>query len=151
MKIAILRMTTKHVNLWMRQLEMKRRDVSDLAWLMGFDEIRREIETEKNIESWAKRCSHYFTKKVRRMLYEEIDNMTWSGSETKIVKWCEKNKVDDDIAEAEIEILMRDAPDEDEPIRLTGKCVWEVQNECVDTSTHTKTSSASRPLKSTVM
>ena len=84
------------------------------------------------MERWAKRCSHYFTKKVRRMLYEEIDNMTWSGSETKIVKLCERNKVDDDIAEAEIEILMREAPDEDEPIRLNGKFVWETAKRVCD-------------------
>ena len=89
---------------------------------------------------------------MKRMLFEETDNMVLSGNEKEITGWCNRNKVYDEITENDIEgIWMREAPDEDEPIRLNGKCVWEVQNECVDTSTHTKTSSASRPLKSTVM
>ena len=37
------------------------------------------------------------------MLYEGIDNMIWGGSETTIVRWCERNKVFDEITEAEIE------------------------------------------------
>ena len=52
--------------------------------------------------------------------------MIWSGSDAKVVEWCERNKVLDEIKEAEIEeIWMREAPDEDEPIRLNGKYVWE--------------------------
>ena len=45
------------------------------------------------------------------MLYEESDNMILSGSETKIVRWCEKNKVYDETTEAEIEeIWQKEVP-----------------------------------------
>ena len=40
-----------------------------------------EIEREKTLEAWAKRCTHRFTKKVKRMLFEEIDNTVWRGYE----------------------------------------------------------------------
>ena len=33
-RLAVLRIATKHINLWSRQLEMKRREVSELAGLM---------------------------------------------------------------------------------------------------------------------
>ena len=93
---------------------------------MGFDEVKKEIENEKSLERWAKRCSHNFTKKVKRMLFEEIDNMVWSGSEKEITSWCEMNKVYDEITENEIEeIWNREAPVHEEPIRLNGKFVWE--------------------------
>ena len=69
-RLVLIRISTKHINLWMRQLEVRRKEMSELAGLMGFEEIQSEIKTEKNIESWAKRCSHHFTKKVKRMLYE---------------------------------------------------------------------------------
>ena len=60
------------------------------------------------------------------MLYEGIDNMIWSGSETENIRWCERNKVFDEITEADIEeIWMREAPDQGEPIRLNEKYVWE--------------------------
>ena len=49
--------------------------------MMVFDEIKKEIETERNLERWAKRCTNHFTKKVKRMGYEEIDNIVWSGTE----------------------------------------------------------------------
>ena len=67
-----------------------------------------------------------FHKKVKRMLFEEIDNMVWSRNEDEITGWCNRNKVYDEITENEIEeIWMREAPDEGEPIRLNGKYVWE--------------------------
>ena len=61
--MVVLRDTTKHINLWMRQLEMKRREIIEVAWLMELDMVKKEIEEEKNLERWAKRCSHHFTKK----------------------------------------------------------------------------------------
>ena len=63
---------------------MKRKEMAELAGLMGFDEVKKEIANEKSIERWTKRCSHHFTKKVKRMLFEEIDNMVWSGREKEI-------------------------------------------------------------------
>ena len=74
---------------------------------------------------WAKRCTTRFTKKVRRMLYEETDNLIWSCCEKEIAQWCKRNVVYDEIAEQEIEEVWRkEDPSDDEPIRLNGKYVW---------------------------
>ena len=62
-RIVVIRLTTKHVNLWMRQLEMKRKEMCELAELLGFDEVKKEIENERSLEKWAKRCTNHFTKK----------------------------------------------------------------------------------------
>ena len=54
-RLAVLRIATKHVNLWSRQLEMKRREVSELAGLMKLEETRKKIEREKALErDWRK-------------------------------------------------------------------------------------------------
>ena len=47
-RVVVLRISTKHINLWMRQLEMKRNEVSQLSGLMGFGEVEKEIETEES-------------------------------------------------------------------------------------------------------
>ena len=100
---------------------------------MKLDEIRKEIEKEKSLERWAKRCTHHFTKKVKRRLFEEIDNMVWSGDEKEIAQWCKRNKVLDEITDAEIEeILTGEDTDGNEPIRLNGKCVWETAKRVCD-------------------
>ena len=53
------------------------------------------------------------------MLFGEIDNIVWSGKEVAISKWCKRNKVYDDITDAEVdELLNREAPGDDEAIRL---------------------------------
>ena len=58
------------------------------------------------------------------MLFEEIDNMAWSGNEEDISRWCRRNKVYDEITDVEIEKIWRsETPDDDEPIRLNGKYV----------------------------
>ena len=62
-RMVVLRISTKHINLWTRQLEMKRGEVIKLAGLMGLEGIRKEIEEEKSLERWAKRCSHLFEKR----------------------------------------------------------------------------------------
>ena len=36
-KLVVLRVATTHINLWIRQLEMKRREVCELAGLIGFE------------------------------------------------------------------------------------------------------------------
>ena len=65
-------------------------------------------------------------KEDEKMLFEEIDNMVWSGRQKDISQWCVKNKVFEEITETEIEeIWQREGPEEDEPIRLNGKFVWE--------------------------
>ena len=132
-RIVVLRVATKHINLWIRQLEMKRKEMSELAGLLKFEEIKQEIVKEKSLERWARRCTHHFTKKVKRMLFEETDNMVWSGKEKEISSWYEDNKVYDEITEAEIEeIWKREGPDDDEPIRLNGKYVWETAKRVCD-------------------
>ena len=52
---------------------------------------------------------------------DEIDNMAWSGAEKEISRWCQQNKVFDEITEAEIEeIWRRVETDEEERVRLNG-------------------------------
>ena len=132
-RVIVLRLSTKHINLWMRQLEMKRREIGELAALLRFDVVKTEIDKERNLEAWAKRSTHYFTKKVKRLLFEETDNTVWSGGEKEITEWCKRNKVYDEITEDEIEdIWKREDPDEDEPIRLNGKYVWEAAKRVCD-------------------
>ena len=80
-RMAVLRISTKNINLWMNQLEMKRKETNVLAELMVFDDGKKENEKEKNVERWARRCTTHFTKKTKRMLYEEIDNVMWSWKE----------------------------------------------------------------------
>ena len=63
-RIVFLRLSTEHINLWIRQLEMKRKAVCELAGLMGFEDIKKEVETEKSLECWARRCTNHFTKKM---------------------------------------------------------------------------------------
>ena len=36
-RMVVLRIATKHINLWMRQLEMKRKEMSELAVLMKLE------------------------------------------------------------------------------------------------------------------
>ena len=57
-RMVVLRISTKHVNLWMHHLEMKRSETSELAELMEFEVIKREIESERSLEAWAKRCTN---------------------------------------------------------------------------------------------
>ena len=142
-RMVILRLSTKHVNLWIRQLEMKRSEICELAGLMKLEKIKEEIQKERSLERWAKRCTHHFTKKEKRMMYEEIDNMVWSGTEKEITQWCRVNEVNDAITEDENEeIWMRETPD-DEDVRLNGNINWRLGSACVTSSTHTKTSSPS--------
>ena len=90
-RLIVVRISTKHINLWMRQLEMKRKEMSELAGLMKLKEVKKEIESEKDLERWAKRCTHHFTKRVKRMAFEVVDNVVWSGSEAEISRWCKNN------------------------------------------------------------
>ena len=116
---------------------------------MRFVVLKKEVGTEKSLECWARRCTNHFMKKMGRMLFEEIDNKIWSGSETEIIKWCQRNKVYDEITEAEIEeIWMKETLDE-ENVRFNGKYVWETaKRECASSSPHTRISSASPHLES---
>ena len=125
-RLVVVRISSKRVNQWMRPLEMKRKEICQLAMLMGLEEVKKEVEKEKNLERWARSCTHHFTKKVKRTLFEEIDNRVWSGDEKEISRWCQQNKVFDEITETEIEeIWRRVETDEEEPVRLNGKYVWE--------------------------
>ena len=42
-RLVVLRISTKHINLWMRKLEMKRKEIGELAGMMGFDDVSNEI------------------------------------------------------------------------------------------------------------
>ena len=124
-RMVVIRISTKHINLWMRQLETKRKEIGELAELLKLDQIKKEVETVKSLESWSKRTTNYFTKNAKRMLFEEVDNMVWNGSDDDITRWCQKNKVYDEISDEEIEEIWKREDSDEEPIRLNGKCVWE--------------------------
>ena len=49
-RMVVIRVATKHINIWMRQLEMKRKEMSELAGLMKLGEVKREIEKEQSLE-----------------------------------------------------------------------------------------------------
>ena len=93
--LVVIRVTTEQINMWTRQLEMKRRVICELAVLMGSETIKQEIQKESSLGGWAKNCSNHFTKKVKRMLFGEIDNMVWSVNEKQVTQWCRKNEVFD--------------------------------------------------------
>ena len=74
------------------------------------------------------------------MLFEEIDNMEWSGREKEITSWCEMNKVYDEVTENEIEeIWNRETPVQEEAVRLNWKFVWETAKRVCDSLIHTRT------------
>ena len=123
-RIVVLRIATKHINLWIRQLEMKRKEMSELAGLMKLDVVKEEIEKEKSLERWSKRSTHFFTKTMKRMLFENIDNLVWSGKEKEVTQWCKRNKVYDKISDEEIAEIWNREDHDDEPIRQNGKYVW---------------------------
>ena len=50
-RMFVLRISTKHINLWMRQLEMKRREMCELADLVMMKEVKTVVETERNLET----------------------------------------------------------------------------------------------------
>ena len=64
-RMAVIRISTKHIKLWMRQLDMKRKERCELAGLMELEVVKKEIEEEKSLERWAWRCTNYFTKKSK--------------------------------------------------------------------------------------
>ena len=67
-RVKILRVSTKHIKLWMRQLEMKRNEIGELAGLMGFDEIEKEIQSERDLEAWAKTCTSHFKENQKNVV-----------------------------------------------------------------------------------
>ena len=52
---------------------MKSNEMSELAGLMMLEKVKSETGNERNLERWAKRCTTHFTKKITRMLFEEIE------------------------------------------------------------------------------
>ena len=131
-RMAVLRFSAIHVNMWTRQLETKRNEIRELTELLRVDEIKKEIEKESLVK-WGNKANNILARKTKRMIYEEIDNMVWNGSEQEIGEWCNLNKVFDEITEEEIEeIQKRDQDDNDEAIRLNGKYVWETAKRVCD-------------------
>ena len=49
-RLVVVRISTKHINLWMRQLERKRKEMSELEGLMGLEGVQEEIERAKDLE-----------------------------------------------------------------------------------------------------
>ena len=95
---------------------------------------RRRLK--KSLVKWGKKANNILAKKTKRIIYEEIDNMVWNGSEKEIGEWCKRNKVFDENAEEIEEMWKRDQDDNDEAIRLNGKYVWETANRVCDFISH---------------
>ena len=53
-RLVVLRVSTKHINMWIRQLEMKRMEMCELAGLMRLEKTKEEIQKERSLERWAK-------------------------------------------------------------------------------------------------
>ena len=100
-RMAVLRPSTKHISLWTRHLEMKRNEICVLAGLMNLVGIGKEVRTEVNLETSVTKCTNIFPMKVKRMLYEAIDNMVWNVCDDEISSWIKRNKVYDKIVEDE--------------------------------------------------
>ena len=49
-RLVVIRISTKHINLWMRQLDMKRGEICKLEGLIQLQEVKNEISEEKNLE-----------------------------------------------------------------------------------------------------
>ena len=48
--MVVLRLTTtKHINFWLPQLEMKRREICELACLMMKDEVKHGVQNIKKV------------------------------------------------------------------------------------------------------
>ena len=43
-RMVVLRLSTKHINLWTRKLETKRNEIRELPEALRVDEIKKEIE-----------------------------------------------------------------------------------------------------------
>ena len=43
--------------------------------MLKLGDVGKEIRDEKDLERWARRCSNFFPKKAKRLLFEEIDNV----------------------------------------------------------------------------
>ena len=96
-RLVVIRISSKHINLWIRQLDMKRVEICKLAELMGCEDVKEEIQKEKSLERWAKRTNNHFTEKVKMMLFQDINNIVWNDDEWTISEWCKRNKVYDEI------------------------------------------------------
>ena len=92
-RMVVLRLSTKHMNMWTRLLETKRNEIRELTELLKIDGIKKEIEKERSLVKWGKRTNNLLAKKTKKMIYEQIDNMVWNGSEKEIGEWCKRNKV----------------------------------------------------------
>ena len=57
LRVIVVRVSTKHINLWMCQQEVKRKEIRELVEMMRFEEIERESETEKDLERWERSTS----------------------------------------------------------------------------------------------
>ena len=123
----------KHINLWMHQLEMKRREIYETAGLMKLEWIIEEIEAEKDLEKWAPKCTNHFTRKMKRLLFEKVDIIVRNENGSEVARWCKANKVYDEIDDDEIdEIWKQDRRDDEEQVRLHGKCVLETAKRVCD-------------------
>ena len=46
-RLAVLSIATKHISLWTRQLEMKRKEAIQLAGLMNLEEVKRRLKRRR--------------------------------------------------------------------------------------------------------
>ena len=51
-RVVVLRVSTKHINIWIRQLEMKGKKSGEQAGLLRLEEVKKEIGRERSLEAW---------------------------------------------------------------------------------------------------
>ena len=54
-RMVVLRLSTKHINLWTHQLETKRNEIRELAEQLMVDVIKKENGKESSLETWGKK------------------------------------------------------------------------------------------------
>ena len=50
-RIEVLRLAMKYLNLWIRQLEMKRKEIGELAGLLKVDEVKKGLMKKRTLRN----------------------------------------------------------------------------------------------------
>ena len=81
-RLAILRIATKHINIWTRKLEMKRKELSELAGLMKIEEVKKEVLKMRNLSRDGQEDVPTASRRKRRECCSK-KSTTWCGAAMK--------------------------------------------------------------------
>ena len=65
---------------------------------MELEEVKKEIKLKRTSKDGQEDAPTTPQNNDKMMMFEEIDNMVLRGGEREKVKWCQQNKVCDEIA-----------------------------------------------------